>query len=943
MASGGDDVDERLIEYFRPRLRELITVPQVLDVLQIIGTDQKERIRQKEVTDGNQAAADLLIDAVVRKPHEAGWFQAFVDALERSGHGYAADVIQVKLPEPEVEAENDYCVKLIRLMIPSLLDMKTEVVTVHCSSKRLITEADVEIVNAETRRQGHMMGARELLSRIVRGRPGWFSEFLEVLRETEHKSLYEELTGCPPADKATDLYQGISAESAELPNSQEPPQPDGSRHAGPNEEPEDSELGLRDYQMEVAGPALQGENVIVCLPTGCGKTRVAVYITKKHLDGRKVEGRPGKVVVLVNKIPLVEQHYFKEFQPGLKQWYRVKRVSGDSVLKISFTEIVKQNDVIICTAQILENYLERSGKGEDKGVNLSDLSLVIIDECHHTQKGDVYNHIMMRYLAQKHKNLRLMKNGKQTVPLPQILALTATLGVGSATKLAKAEEHILRICANLDATKIMTRSREDFKKEQKKKVLTIEERMKDPFGDLIKKIMHVIHEHAQLQPTCELGSQKYELWVIQMERKAATEQDQKVRACADHLRKYNDGLILCNTIRMRDSFECLCRFYEEEMSKKQPDDEHVIQITETERFLFHLFRENKEKLQMLTENPDYENKSLSQLRTAVLREFSTREAARGIIFTKTRLSAIALSQWVQENPKFSDIGVKAAHVIGGGDQSVVKPMTPTEQREVLNNFRDGDVNLLVATTVAEEGLDIPECNFVIRYGHVTNEISMIQTQGRGRAEDSTYTVVDVKNSGVAEKEQVNEYRKDMMNRAMDKIKTLSEAEYGKRIMEFQLQAILEERVKNTKKTKKEIKKINPADVKFCCRSCNMDVCSGEDIEVIEAAHPVNVSERFSELFIAVQEQPLDCEVNSYFACKKCGQRWGSMMLYHSIKCPSLHVKNFVVTISGKKISKCTKWSELPVNFPALDYVELARRVVQSSDDDDDDNDNDNKD
>lgn len=75
------------------------------------------------------------------------------------------------------------------------------------------------------------------------------------------------------------------------------------------------------------------------------------------------------------QIPLVEQHYFKEFQPGLKQWYRVKRVSGDSVLKISFTEIVKQNDVIICTAQILENYLERSGKGEDKGVNLSGMVL----------------------------------------------------------------------------------------------------------------------------------------------------------------------------------------------------------------------------------------------------------------------------------------------------------------------------------------------------------------------------------------------------------------------------------------------------------------------------------------------------------------------------------------------------------------------------------------
>lgn len=76
---------------------------------------------------------------------------------------------------------------------------------------------------------------------------------------------------------------------------------------------------------------------------------------------------------------------------------------------------------------------------------LADLSLVIIDECHHTVKGEVYNHIMMRYLAQKHKNLKLVKSGKQTVALPQILGLTATLGVGSATKLDKAEENILRV------------------------------------------------------------------------------------------------------------------------------------------------------------------------------------------------------------------------------------------------------------------------------------------------------------------------------------------------------------------------------------------------------------------------------------------------------------------------------------------------------------------
>lgn len=53
----------------------------------------------------------------------------------------------------------------------------------------------------------------------------------------------------------------------------------------------------------------------------------------------------------------------------------MERVSGDCQLKISFTEIVKKNDVIICTAQILENYLERSNKGEDEGVDLSGMIL----------------------------------------------------------------------------------------------------------------------------------------------------------------------------------------------------------------------------------------------------------------------------------------------------------------------------------------------------------------------------------------------------------------------------------------------------------------------------------------------------------------------------------------------------------------------------------------
>ncbi|XP_068613059.1 interferon-induced helicase C domain-containing protein 1-like [Brachionichthys hirsutus] len=978
-----DEINERLIEYFRPRLRGLIEVQQVLDHFHFVADDQKELIRQREANDGNLSAVDLLIDGVIRKPHERGWFTAFVDALEHSGCRHAADYMHVNLPDPKVEEENDHAVKLIRLLSPRLVDMKTEDVCLHCLSQELITDEDAEIIGTATTNGGRRRGARELLRRIVRGQPGWFSKFLHVLRETGHECLYQELTGSTPDDadeqdsndepsvkaepartgasaeespvkaescevkelkeKSTDpqnegmdLYGDASTNSQELPDSLQPSQPDGTHSAAADNGSEQANIVLRDYQMEVAQPALEGENTIICLPTGSGKTRVAVYITQKHLDGRRAAKQEGKVVVLVNKIPLVEQHYSSEFHPFLRHTYKVERVSGDSQLKIAFTEIVKENDVIICTAQILQNYFERSDEGGDEGIDLSDLTLIIIDECHHTQKGEVYNHIMMRYLKQKQRNRKRKKEQKQTVPLPQILGLTASPGVGSATKMEKAEEQILRICANLDASRIMTSSHEGLQKEPRKTVATVEDRKEEPFGDVIKRIMNCIHVHAGLSPTCDLGSQSYEQWAVQKEDKAAIDENQVVRVCAEHLRQYSEGLNLSNTIRMQDSFSFLNKYYEEEIKKKTtPDEEQIIKITETERFLFSLFEDNKQELKMLAKQPEYENDSLSKLRAKILHEFSTREMARGIIFTKTRRSAIALNQWIQENSKFADIGVNASYVIGGGDQSVVKPMTAAEQKGILNQFSKGEVNLLIATSVAEEGLDIAACNFVIQYGLVTNEISMIQAEGRGRAKDSSYTIIDIKNSGVTEKNSVNEYRKKMMYKAIGRVRALNQVDYDKRIQEFQVQAVNEEMVRNKRKKHKGMKTENPAEVKFRCRGCSKDVCSGGDIEIIESMHRVNLTPQFSKLFIlrentTLVERLLDYETNGYIACKDCGLRWGSMMLYRSIECPCLHVKNFVVILNEKKIPKCTRWSELAVRFSAFDYAGHASRVAQSS-------------
>lgn len=147
MASDKDEELVRLIEDFRPRLKELIKVEQVLDHLDIIESGQKEQIRQKARTEGEQTAANFLINAVIKKPHSLGWFTAFVDSLVNSGCESAADYIQDNIPKPEEEAENDCRVRLIQILYPSLVGMKTDEVCVLCFSEGLLNEEDLEIVS----------------------------------------------------------------------------------------------------------------------------------------------------------------------------------------------------------------------------------------------------------------------------------------------------------------------------------------------------------------------------------------------------------------------------------------------------------------------------------------------------------------------------------------------------------------------------------------------------------------------------------------------------------------------------------------------------------------------------------------------------------------------------------------------------------------------------
>ena len=55
--------------------------------------------------------------------------------------------------------------------------------------------------------------------------------------------------------------------------------------------------------------------------------------------------------------------------------------------------------------------------------------------------------------------------------------------------------------------------------------------------------------------------------------------------------------------------------------------------------------------------------------------------------------------------------------------------TQVKQEDVLKSFKDGKHKVIIATSVAEEGLDVRQCNWIIKYEHVTNSVARVQSRG----------------------------------------------------------------------------------------------------------------------------------------------------------------------------------------------------------------------
>ncbi|MGI0151650.1 MAG: helicase-related protein, partial [Thermoplasmata archaeon] len=115
----------------------------------------------------------------------------------------------------------------------------------------------------------------------------------------------------------------------------------------------------------------------------------------------------------------------------------------------------------------------------------------------------------------------------------------------------------------------------------------------------------------------------------------------------------------------------------------------------------------------------------------VLEEIARAPGARVILFAQYRQTAERLVQELERRPEG---GVRAVRFVGQSSRGADEGLSQKEQVEILDRFRRGEVNCLVATSVREEGLDIPATDLVILYEPVPDEIRTIQRRGRtGRA------------------------------------------------------------------------------------------------------------------------------------------------------------------------------------------------------------------
>ncbi len=469
----------------------------------------------------------------------------------------------------------------------------------------------------------------------------------------------------------------------------------------------------REYQERILKTCTE-KNCLVVLPTGLGKTLIALMLSIERMNAFPGE----KAVFLAPTKPLAEQH-FNYFKKHLPELFGEMQLFTGQVRPEKRKEIWQTADIIFSTPQCIANDLKK------RFYELKDVCLLIEDEAHRCVKNYDYTYVAKKYMEQASH--------------PRIMGLTASPG----SKTSRIKE----VCKNLsiEAVELRTRESPDVKSYlQELKFEKISLQLPPEFIKIRSSLMKLFHEYIS-----ELRNRKVffgrptktELLKLQKYLFSSISRGNKnynmllaSSACAQAIKiQHALGLLETQTLA---GFNKYLRELFRKAAKKE--GKGVVRLVSKPEFNYAFIKSNEllakeiehPKILILTEiiKKEKEEGKNKNFKIIIFTQF--RDTARKIKESIEKIQGVAPNIFVGQGTRKSSKSENS-----GSDKSIkglekVPGMNQEQQKKILNKFRSGEINTLVATSIGEEGLDIPEVNTVIFYEPVPSAIRAIQRAGR---------------------------------------------------------------------------------------------------------------------------------------------------------------------------------------------------------------------
>ena len=458
----------------------------------------------------------------------------------------------------------------------------------------------------------------------------------------------------------------------------------------------------------MAENALRG-NTLVSIPTGLGKSLIAALVAARRLDQY-----PEKhVVVLAPTRPLVEQHY-NTFKRLLRLDPReFSCITGQMSPDDRNQAWAKR--LIVSTPQVFVNDLI-SGK-----INLATISLLVFDEAHRAVGDYAYTYIGERYAKVMHG---------------LVLGLTASPG--------SSKEAIQGVCNNLNIKHVEARTISDqdvkpFVGGIKVDWVPVElppvfREVKRMLDDYAKDVLKGARDYGYL-PTAD--ADRIRLRDILAAREKIRHDMIHEPAAKELLRRISFGLyssihaLKATELLETQGFSPLKAYLNGLQERAQKRAMPWLRAFLEDPRIVNISGIASQELEKGNEHPKL------QVLIARVKETFALGSRRVIVFTNYRATAARLVEELSKAP-----GVSAVRLVGQQTKSADKGLSQKQQTMLLEDFKSGQYNVLVATQIGEEGLDIVECDEVIFYDTVPSAIRFIQRRGRtGRKGPGKATVL----------------------------------------------------------------------------------------------------------------------------------------------------------------------------------------------------------